>query len=172
MGMSPLDAPLADSAERRIRLLAANEFKIRALRQKAVKAGSGDDFIVLILDLNDALARNVFAASGEGAAGERIGQPMRPGDTLQLVGMDWRTAREAGLFSPNNIAVLDRCRPGEIRVALLSEGRTMVAIMPGDRKLEDFAPAVMIQTEEDRKLGLAIPDDVLDAADRSRTRQT
>jgi hypothetical protein len=46
--ISPSEAPLADSAERRRGLIAANEFKIRAIRQHATKAGIGDDFVVLM----------------------------------------------------------------------------------------------------------------------------
>jgi hypothetical protein len=152
-------AHIADSAERRQRLFDQNEFKIRAIWQEAVKAGAGDDFIVLLLDLNDPIARQIYESRPSDAEEKRIGQPARPEDTLQLLGASYSRFRE--LFSPNHRNLFDRCRSGDIRAALMSEGRTMAMILPGDAKLKDIAPFIAIQTAEDRKAGTMLPEWIL-----------
>ena len=149
IAVDPKDAPLVDNAERRRELFDLNEFKIRAIKQHAVKAGAGDDFIVLMLDLNDSLARQIYESTPPNAEGSRIGQPVRPGDTLQLLGTEYSPFRE--MFSPNHRNLFDTCRPSDIQVALMSEGRTMAMIMPGDAKLEDVPPFLVVQTEEDQR---------------------
>jgi hypothetical protein len=159
ISIGPSEAPLADSAERRRRLIAANDFKIRAMKQEAIKVGVGDDFVVLMLDLNDPLARQLYEGRPADAERYRIGQPVRPEDALQLAGVDYSSFRE--FFSPNHRNLFDRCPPSDIRVALMSEGRTMALLVPGDAKLDDVPPFIMIQTEEDRKAGTSIPTEFL-----------
>src|SRR5262249_41675655 len=120
------------------------EFKIRLLKQEAVKAGCGNDCIVLMLDLNDRLAREIYQGESRTEAGRRrIGQPVRPGDTLQLVATNYTPIREN--FSPDHRNVFDGCAPDDIRVAFLSEGRTMAMIIPADIKLSDLDGAIVVQ---------------------------
>jgi hypothetical protein len=149
----------ASSAERRSGLIASNEFKIRAIKYNAVQAGVGDDLIVLILDLKDPVARKVYDEMTSAPNYRRLGQDPRPGDEFQLVGSAYSLVREC--FSPNHRRVLDLVAATDIRVGVLSEGRTMVAVVPGDRKLEDANRFVAYQTEEDRKAGLSLPESII-----------
>jgi hypothetical protein len=159
ISISPTDAPLADAAERRRDLASQNEFRIRVIKQEFVKAEMGDDLVVMVLDLDDPHARRIYEDSKGSPRGKRIGQPERPGDTIQLLGVDYSAARE--LFSPNHRNLFDRCRPSDIRVAVLSGGRTMAMLMPGDARLDDVPPIIMVQTEEDRKAGTMVPPEYL-----------
>jgi hypothetical protein len=135
---------LLDNAEKRHRLFALNEFKIRALKREAIKAGCGDDCMVLMLDLNDGLAREIHGMAFQaGLERRRVGQQPRPEDTLQLILLPYAPFREN--FSPNHRAIFDGCSPTDIRVALFSDGRTMVMVMPGEIELADLIPIVQVR---------------------------
>jgi hypothetical protein len=114
---------------------------------------------MLMLDLGDSLAKRIYEDRPADSERYRIGQPARPEDTLQLVGADYSSSRE--FFSPNHRNLFDRCPSSDIRVALMSEGRTMALLIPGDAKLDDVPPLIVVQTEEDRKAGTMIPTEIL-----------
>jgi hypothetical protein len=163
ISIAPGDAPLVDDAERRARLFRIHEFKIRMVRREA---DLGDDLIVLLLDHADALAREISAAYHTAPDVRQLGQPRRPGDDLEIISLPYSRIRH--LFSPNNRAILDRAGTDDIRAALMSNGRTLVATLPGDCRFGDVPVALIVQTEADRKVGRRIPDEILDAIDRRR----
>jgi hypothetical protein len=105
-----------------------------------------------MLDLNDHLASYIYGEiSRLGMGANRLGRPARPEDTLQLALVPYSPLRQQ--FSPTHQAILDHCAPSDIRVALLSEGRTMVMKMPGAVKLEDKPSFLLVQDDESRKAG-------------------
>jgi hypothetical protein len=166
ISISPADAPLVDDAERRHRAFRDHEFKIRSLKHQADREGLGEDLLVLLLDPADSLARQILDAFCSAPDFRYLGQPPLSADALRLIRLPYSGVRH--LFSPGHRDLLDRARPGDIRAALMSNGRTMATIVPGDRKLEDVIPFLTVQTEEDRKAGAAVPKEFLDAWDRSR----
>ena len=150
---------LVDKAERRRELIRLNEFKIRMIKHEMNQAGDGDDLIVLMLDLNDRLARKIYDMATDATGYSRIGQPVRPQDNLQLIGAPYIPIREN--FSPNHRSVFDHCLPSAIRVARLARGGTMAMVIPSDAKLDDVLPIIAVQTEADRKAGTRIPLDLV-----------
>jgi hypothetical protein len=122
------------NAVERDMIIRANEFKIRLLREEAIKAG-GADCIVLLLDLTDPHAKMVNDRIEARNDFKRFGQPERPGDTLQLVCTDYRPIRE--IFSTSHQRVFDDCPDDCVRTALLSQGRTLAGIIPLNQKWEE-----------------------------------
>jgi hypothetical protein len=154
----PSEAHLEESAVRRRAVVAANEFRIRALKYEVVKVGAGDDLIVLMLDLDDPHARAIHEdLSRWPGPGGQLGQPPRPGDPLQLLAVSYSPLRE--LFSPNHRNLFDRVGPEDIRVALLSEGRTLATVRYADQAMGDSPTLLTVQTEADREAGTIIPPD-------------
>jgi hypothetical protein len=164
--VGPADAAEFEAAADRGALLGLNEFRIRALKKAAVDRGYGADAIVLLLDLRDPYARQVHdELHGAGRLGDRLGQPLREGDDLQMICLHWTPFRE--LFSPNHRAIFDRARADDIRVAILSGGHTQAAILPGDCKWDDTPVALLVQTASDVAAGYTeIPRVILDQLDR------
>jgi len=125
----------------RIGTIHANEFKIRALKRNMEQRGQGD-CLVLMLDLTDPYAKKIYDGLSQlPGQHDRLGQPVRPGDTLQLVAVPYlQFVREP--FSESIRRSWDRCRPCDIRVALLSQGRTTGTLILGDAKMGDITHLV------------------------------
>jgi hypothetical protein len=145
---NPETEKLMDGAECRQEVFRLNEFKIRLIKQRMVDAGLGPDCIVLLLDMQDGLARRIYQAYRE-PSGHNTSQ-------LQIVGTQYSVVREC--FSPNHRDTFDACKPGDIRTALFSEGRTLVMNVPGDCKLDDIRLFICVQDEESRRKGTRLPD--------------
>jgi hypothetical protein len=122
------------NASNRHETVKANEFKIRSLKRAMVQQGQGD-CIVLLLDLADPYARQINDEIRKHGLYVHMGQPERPGDELYMHAMVYAPFRE--LFSPSHRQAFDACAPNDIRVAFMSEGRTLAHILPGDTKIQD-----------------------------------
>jgi hypothetical protein len=161
--VSPADEVELEAAEDRHGLLMANEFQVRLAKRKAALAGDGD-VIALLLDLRDPHARRVHddVVGAIRAVGKLVTYGQTAADNgLRLLTLPWPPFREQ--FSPNHRAVFDRARPDDTRVAVMSGGHTLAAVVPGDRKLEDVPQLVVTQTESDRAAGCtSIPSWVFD----------
>jgi hypothetical protein len=132
MRSRPFRGPAVDPAIARQRLVFDNESRIRALKRAAVEEGYGDDAMVLFLDLDDPHAKVIYdlVTVEAGPRYRRPGQPTRASDRVQMVVPPWPPFRD--LFSSINRATFDLARPDEIRVAVMSGGHTLSALMRMD----------------------------------------
>jgi hypothetical protein len=161
MRICPVRDPAVEAAIARQCLLSDNEFKIRALKRAAVEEGYGDDVMVSVLDLDDPYAKSIYdqVTGAFGPRYRRLGQPMQASDRVQMVVLPWPPFRD--LFSPNHRATFDAARPIDIRVAVMSGGHTLAAIVPGDFPLKEVGRIATVEDEDGGTTAIVIPPGTL-----------
>jgi hypothetical protein len=142
----------------RQRTVVLNEHKVRMLKQQAVEAGWGEDALILILDPDDDLARQVHAAH-VASGGRYEGQDPRPGSDWPILLRSYRSGRAA--FSEDRRRTLDIAGPDDIRVAVLQSGHVIAAVIPARRRYNDQRIVIKVETTDREKVRVVIPPGML-----------
>jgi hypothetical protein len=105
---------------------------IRAARQDAIACGRpAGNMVVLILNLNDPAAREIFdqiAAAVAKKTNGHAGRTHDPEDNIRILAQPYSGCRV--VFPPEVLDALDRAGPDETRVAMLSYGLMYGEVLP------------------------------------------
>jgi hypothetical protein len=103
------------------------EYNIRLLeiRYRCTRHGADDDCVIFVLDVGDPYAKNLCDASQQN---NWLDQASHPTDHIRLRATRYSAVRER--FSPNDQRKFDAARVDQIRVAFLTDGRTIAVVMP------------------------------------------